>query len=81
MMQLFRRDGLKRHAYILFSHFDSILRAEKSDDLLLSLTIGSVGDFFFTLKMDSIPYLDALIKLLLNRKEMKVAIRSQCVIL
>ena len=29
--------------------------------------------------MDSIPYLDALIKLLLNRKEMKVAIRSQCV--
>ena len=79
MMPLLSRDGLRRYAYILIFHFDSILRAEKSDDLLLSLTIGSVGDFFFTLKIDSLPYLDAMAKLLLNRKEMTVAIRSQCV--
>ena len=85
MMLLLGCDSLKRYAYILVFHFDSILSAKgtatetNTSDEMLSLTIISIGNFFYTLKLDSTPYLDAMMKLLVNLKEMAVKVRSQCI--
>ena len=81
MMPLLGRDGLKRFTYILVFHIDSILRlptseeAEKSTLIIISL----IGDLFITLKSDASPYLNNMMKLLLDRKELTLPARIACV--
>ena len=83
MMPLLGRAGLQRYAYILVFHIDSILREPASEDEADSsstqITISLIGDLFTALQSDASPYLNSMMKLLLDRKEMTLPIRIECV--
>jgi len=83
MIPLLGCSGLKRYAYILVFHIDSILREPDSEDEADSsstqITISLIGDLFTALQSDAFPYLNNMMKLLLDRKEMTLPIRIDCV--
>ena len=85
MMPLLGRAGLQRYAYILVFHIDSVLREPASDDesnsssTQIKITIHLIGDLFTTLKTYAAPYLNQMMKLLLDIKGMSIPVRIECV--